>query len=130
MTNLTAPRSLMIPSNSMEDALKAFLAANPDLPDSNQEENITSTQNEDIDKDKKSMRLDVVLEKKHRAGKQATIITGFEGSDEELLKLAAMLKKRLATGGSARGGEILIQGDRRQQVLEILRSAGYKARII
>mgnify|MGYP000766867494 FL=1 len=75
-------------------------------------------------------RLDIILEKKGRAGKQATIITGFRGSDEELLELASVLKRRLATGGSARGGEILIQGDRRQDVLSALTSLGYKARII
>lgn len=116
-------------SNNMEDALKAFLASNPDLPQSNPNEKIPAPEEEE-NKRKKSMRLDVVLEKKHRAGKQATIITGFEGSDEELQQLASMLKKRLATGGSARGGEILIQGDRRKEVVDALKNAGYKARII
>lgn len=119
----------MMLSNNMEEALKAFLASNPDLPDSNPDENTESTV-EGKSCGCKAMRLDIILEKKHRAGKQATIITGFEGSDQELQELAAMLKKRLATGGSARGGEILIQGDRRQQILDFLKGAGYKARII
>lgn len=75
-------------------------------------------------------RLDIIFERKGRAGKQATIITGFTMSDEQIESLAATLKKRLGTGGSARGGEILIQGDRRRQVLDLLGTMGYRARII
>lgn len=78
----------------------------------------------------KPQSLDIVCERKGRAGKQATIITGFNGTDEELLDLAAILKKRLGTGGSARGGEILIQGDRRKELLQLLTSLGHRARII
>ena len=50
--------------------------------------------------------------------------------DEEVAALAATLKQRLGTGGSSRGGEILIQGDKRRPVLDLLVSLGYKARII
>lgn len=70
-------------------------------------------------------RLTVFFERKGRGGKQATIIAGFTCDDEELRRLASVIKQRLATGGSARGGEILIQGDRRKEVVEILRSLGY-----
>lgn len=78
-------------------------------------------------------RLDILLDKKGRAGKTATIICGFaaETTDSEIEKIAATLKSRLGTGGSARGGEILIQGDRRKQVAELLASLfGFKSRII
>lgn len=75
-------------------------------------------------------RLDIVLERKHRGGKQATIVTGFVCDDEELRAVASRLKSRLGVGGSARGGEILIQGDFRQRVLEQLTAMGFKARII
>ena len=75
-------------------------------------------------------RLDIVLERKGRAGKTATIITGFTCTDEELRAAASLLKKTLGTGGSARGGEILVQGDRRADVLKALTSLGAKARII
>lgn len=74
--------------------------------------------------------LDIIFERKGRAGKQATIITGFTCSDDELLDIAATIKKRLGTGGSARGGEILIQGDRRTDIHRLLISLGYRARII
>lgn len=112
-------------SNDLQAALSAFLQANPDLP----EGEIISQPDDNAGKSP-DFRLDIILEKKGRGGKQATIITGWQDSDEALLDLAATLKKRLATGGSARGGEILIQGDRRKDVLALLKELGYKARII
>lgn len=75
-------------------------------------------------------RLDIILDRKGRKGKEATIIAGFTMPDEEVAALAATLKQRLGTGGSSRGGEILIQGDKRRPVLDLLVSLGYKARII
>ena len=75
-------------------------------------------------------RLDIVLERKGRGGKQATIVTGFICDDEELKQVASRLKRTLGVGGSARGGEILIQGDFRQRVLDTLTAMGFKARII
>lgn len=72
-------------------------------------------------------RLAVNIERKGRGGKTATIISGFTVSDSAVADIAAQLKKTLATGGSARGGEILIQGDCRQRVIEALRALGYKA---
>ena len=75
-------------------------------------------------------RLDIVLERKGRGGKQATIVTGFTCDDEALKQVASQLKRSLGVGGSARGGEILIQGDFRQRVLDQLTSMGFKARII
>lgn len=71
--------------------------------------------------------LEIWLDRK-RAGKTATIITGFDPDDDRAARLAATLKSRLATGGSCRGGEILIQGDRTAQLLTLLPSLGYKAR--
>ena len=75
-------------------------------------------------------RLDIVFERKGRGGKQATIVTGFVCDDEALKTVASQLKRSLGVGGSARGGEILIQGDRRQQVLDLLQGMGVKARVI
>lgn len=74
--------------------------------------------------------LDIVLERKGRGGKQATIVTGFYCDDEALKQVASQLKRALSVGGSARGGEILIQGDLRQRVLDQLKQMGFKARII
>ena len=75
-------------------------------------------------------RLDIVLERKGRGGKQATIVTGFVIDDDALKEVASRLKRSLGVGGSARGGEVLIQGDFRQRVLDELTAMGFKARII
>lgn len=113
-------------STDMRSALEAFMAANPDL-----EENMGTLEvSDESDSIEQTSRIDIILEKKGRAGKQATILSGFDGSDDELQNLASDLKRKLGTGGSARGGEILIQGDRRKEVLDILVKRGYKARII
>lgn len=72
--------------------------------------------------------LHIVVEKKGRGGKVATIVEGFECSDDVVEDIARELRKRLGTGGSARGGEILIQGDRRDDVAAFLRSKGFKVK--
>lgn len=72
--------------------------------------------------------LHVLIDRKGRKGKTATIIEGFTGSDEALMQLAKTLKQRLGTGGSARDCEILIQGDRKSDVISILQSLGFKTK--
>ena len=76
----------------------------------------------------KKETLEVIFERKGRGGKVATIIAGFAGTDDEVADIASRLKKALGTGGSARGGEILIQGDRREAVATWLRAQGYKVK--
>ena len=87
-------------------------------------------QEECEDKSPAHPRLDIYFEKKGRGGKQATIITGFTCDDDDLKQIAATLKQKLGTGGSARGGEILIQGDRRKDLPQLLDKLGYKSRVI
>ena len=108
--------------NGMEDALRQFLAANPDLPAGEEQAETAPAESARRHADK----LQVVIERKGRAGKTATIIAGFTCSDEEVADLATRLKTRLGTGGSARGGEILLQGDRRKDVIDFMRANGYK----
>ena len=72
--------------------------------------------------------LHVLIEKKGRGGKTATIVEGFEISDDEIDAIAQTLKKKLGTGGSARGGEILIQGDRKPDVVRLLKEMGFKVK--
>ncbi|MFA5848535.1 MAG: translation initiation factor [Bacteroidales bacterium] len=73
-------------------------------------------------------RLIVSIDRKHRAGKQVTLVTGFVGSEDDLADLAKILKSKCGVGGSLKDGEVLIQGDFRDRTLSILQSLGYKAK--
>ncbi len=70
-------------------------------------------------------RLQVTLDKKKRGGKQVTLISGFVGSEEDLKVLAKWLKSKCGVGGSAKQGEIIIQGDFRERVRQLLTDEGY-----
>ncbi len=72
--------------------------------------------------------LRIWLEKNHRGGKTACVIKGFIGKDEDLQDLARQIKARCGTGGSAKDGEIIIQGDHRDKILQFLISKGFKAK--
>lgn len=74
----------------------------------------------------KPYSLRVSIDRKGRKGKTATIIEGFNCSENELLEIAAKIKQRLGTGGSARAGEILIQGERLEDVRNLLKQMGFK----
>lgn len=70
-------------------------------------------------------QLRVWLDRKQRGGKVVTLVKGFVGRDAELQELARLLKTRCGVGGAAKQGEIIIQGDHRDRVVELLTAAGY-----
>jgi len=73
----------------------------------------------------KEQRLKIWLDKKHRGGKTASIVKGFIGDEADLKDLAKTLKSKCGVGGSAKDGEIIIQGDHRDKMLKILTDLGY-----
>ena len=79
-------------------------------------------------KKRQSEPLRVELDK--RNGKPATLITDFKGKDDELKELAKLLKVKCGAGGSSRDGEILVQGDFRVKIADILLEMGFKVKKI
>lgn len=73
-------------------------------------------------------RLIVRLDRRQRAGKQVTVVEGFAGAQTDLAALAKTLKIKCGVGGTAKDGEITIQGDLREKVTELLHSMGYNAK--
>ena len=76
----------------------------------------------------RKQRLIVTIDRRRRAGKQVTLVSGFSGSDEELASLGRKLKTRLGVGGSVDDGEILLQGDVRDKVVAFLTEMGHSAK--
>ena len=74
--------------------------------------------------DKQRLRLS--LSKKQRGGKEVSLITGFVGTTEDLEALGKLLRQRCGVGGSAKDGEILVQGDQREKLRKILLELGYR----
>ena len=106
-------------NNNWKERLGMVYSTNPDFKyDTGEEE-----EEETLPKEKQLLR--VSLDKKNRGGKTVTLITGFRGGDEDLAVLCKYLKVKCGTGGSAKDGEIIIQGDVRRKVTDLLLQDGY-----
>lgn len=88
--------------------------------------------NYDIEEDEEQTTLEpakqnlrVAIDKKNRGGKVVTLITGFVGTEEDLKTLGKLLKTKCGVGGAAKDGEIIIQGDFKLKVVELLKKEGY-----
>ena len=81
---------------------------------------------ETIDPSEQDLR--VVLDKKQRKGKAVTLVTGFIGEVDDLKELGKMLKSKCGVGGTVKNGEVMIQGDFRPKIIDLLKQAGYKAK--
>jgi translation initiation factor 1 len=73
-------------------------------------------------------QLRVLLDKSGRAGKTVTLVTGFVGKAVDLEALGKSLKGKCGVGGSIKDGEILLQGDQREKLINLLATAGYKVK--
>lgn len=109
-------------NNDWKARLGMVYSTNPDFEFETDE----APQAETLAPEKQNLR--VWLDRKHRGGKQATLVKGFVGSDDDLKELAKLLKSKCGVGGSAKEGEIIIQGDHRDRIIEILTKEGYKAK--
>lgn len=76
----------------------------------------------------KQQNLKVMLDKKARGGKQVTLVAGFIGQEDDLKSLGKELKAKCGVGGNTKDGEVLIQGDQREKVIDYLIGMGYKAK--
>lgn len=106
-------------NNDWKDRLNVVYSTNPDFHYETEEE----SQQETLPKDKQNLR--VFIEKKNRGGKTATVVKGFVGGEEDLKTLAKLLKTRCGVGGAAKESEIIIQGELKEKVTELLKKEGY-----
>lgn len=109
-------------SNDWKDRLGVVFSTNPDFK-------------YEIEQDEEpetlapaKQKLIVKIDRRQRAGKQVTLVEGFVGREEDLTELGRELKKKLGVGGSAKDGQIVIQGDFRDRTVELLLKLGYNAK--
>ncbi len=106
-------------NNDWKDRLNIVYSTNPDFNYESQEECEPETL------DRKQQKLRVAIEKKGRGGKTVTVINGFIGKEDNLKELGRLLKTKCGVGGSVKDGEILIQGEFKQRIIDLLKAEGY-----
>lgn len=108
--------------NDWKKRLGVVFSTNPDFSYETEED----TEPQTLEPSRQS--LIVSIDRKGRSGKQVTLVSGFVGTSEDLAELGRTLKVKCGVGGSAKDGEITIQGDFRDRVTSLLKDMGYKAR--
>ena len=106
-------------TNDWKDRLNVVYSTNPDFSYESPDEEEADT----LPKERQNLRIQ--LDKRNRNGKKVSLITGFIGKNEDLQDLGKLLKTKCGVGGSAKDGEIIIQGDFRSKIQEILQKEGY-----
>ena len=106
-------------NNDWKERLNIVYSTNPDynyeMNDDEEQTTLPSAQ----------QRLRVQLDRKNRGGKVVTLVTGFVDTDNGLKELGKLLKSKCGVGGSAKDGEIIVQGDFKQRVIDLLKAEGY-----
>ncbi|MDR3142398.1 MAG: translation initiation factor [Tannerellaceae bacterium] len=111
--------------NDWKDRLGVMYSTNPEFQYSTE----GGTEEDTLPKEKQLLRIS--LDRRNRGGKAVTLIAGFRGTAGDLAALGKYLRIKCGAGGSAKEGEIIVQGDLRTKALEILREEGYtKSRIV
>ena len=105
--------------NDWKDRLGMVYSTNPDFTYDTGDE----PEEEAIPEEKQSLRIS--LDKRNRGGKTVTLVSGFRGNGDDLAALGKLLRVKCGAGGSAKDGEIIIQGDFRRKVADILAKQGY-----
>lgn len=108
--------------NDWKSRLGVVYSTNPDFQ--YQQETVEEQQTLEPSK----QRLVVRIDRRQRAGKQVTLVEGFIGTSGDLAALAKALKTKCGVGGTAKDGEITIQGDLRDKVVALLQGMGYNAK--
>ena len=108
--------------NDWKKRLGVVFSTNPDFAYTEQQEEVQQTLKQS------RQRLVVSIDRRCRAGKQVTLVSGFVGSDEDLAELGRKLKIKCGVGGTAKNGEITIQGDFRDRITSLLNEMGYRAK--
>lgn len=106
-------------SNDWKDRLNVVYSTNPDFSYDKEDDE------EQVSQDKNKQNLRVSIDRKNRGGKVATLITGFVGTDNDLKELGKLLKSKCGVGGSSKDGEIIVQGDFKQKIIDLLIKEGY-----
>lgn len=105
--------------NDWKDRLNVVYSTNPNY----EYENLNEEEDETLEKQQQKLR--VSIEKKGRGGKTVTLITGFIGKEDDLKELGKLLKTKCGVGGSAKDGDIIIQGEFKQRIIDLLKAEGY-----
>ena len=108
--------------NDWKKRLGVVFSTNPDFAYQEEE------QQEETTLEPSKQNLIVGIDRKGRGGKQVTLVTGFVGRADDLAEVCRALKVKCGVGGSAKDGEIAIQGDFRDRIVALLKDMGYKAR--
>jgi len=109
--------------NNWKDRLNVVYSTNPSF---NYQHSGTESQETKVPE---KQNLIVAIERKNRGGKTVTLVKGFVGSEDDLSDLAKKIKTKCGVGGSAKEGEIIIQGDFKVRVADLLKEWGYRVKI-